>query len=327
MKKKQSMQYMPGLDGLRAVAVIAIIIFHLNPKLLPGGFLGVDTFFIISGFLITTILLTEFRQTGTINFVQFWTNRFKRLFPAVFFMIITVFCYCLFFKEHLLVQLKADIIAALLYVSNWWYIFDKVDYFHSFDPRPLQHLWSLAIEEQFYLFFPLVLYVMLAVRSKKIAMLFFTLLMLCSMIWMLTLYHPGVQISRLYFGTDTRLQTLILGVLLAFIWPVHRLKSKPSRLAALSVSIIGLLGFIILIYAFFTIHEDHPFLYQGGFFIVGCITLFVIAASVFKTSWLAKLLSNAASCDDWTIFIQPVFMAFSSDYTAAWRSLSSFIYL
>lgn len=291
MKNNQHLKYMPGLDGLRAFAVIAIIIFHLNPNWLPGGFLGVDTFFIISGFLITTILLREYKKNGRINLKSFWLKRFKRLFPAVFFMILVVFNFVLIFIPELLEQLKSDIIAALFYVSNWWYIFDEVDYFASFNPRPLEHLWSLAIEEQFYIFFPLVMMVMLSLKSKKVPFIYFSVLALCSGLWMVLLYHPSVQISRLYFGTDTRLQTIILGVLLAFIWPVDRLKVNPGRLIVFLISLFGICGLVTLFYLFFKVSETSSFLYQGGFFIIGLITLVIIASSVHPNSLLMRFLS------------------------------------
>lgn len=291
MKNNNHISYMPGLDGLRAIAVIAIIAFHLNASWLPGGFLGVDTFFIISGFLITTILLNEYRTTGTIDFKQFWWKRIKRLFPAVFFMLIIVFNYCLFFEPKMIHQLKQDSLAAFLYLSNWWYIFDHVDYFHSFDPRPLQHLWSLAIEEQFYLFFPIVLFIMLSLRSKKLIFIFFLLLALCSSFWMSMLYHPGVQITRLYFGTDTRLQTILLGVMLAFLWPVHRLKRNSSPVVNIVVSLAGVISIALLFYSFFHFSESSSSLYQGGFFTLGIVTLIIIASSVHPNSLLKHILS------------------------------------
>ncbi|ULG72065.1 acyltransferase family protein [Macrococcus brunensis] len=288
---KKDTQYLPGLDGLRAIAVIAIIIFHLNPKFLPGGFLGVDTFFIISGYLITTILLKEYRETGSVNLFKFYTKRIKRLFPAIWFLLVTLFAYCLLFEQSILHQLKKDIIAAFFYVSNWWYIFDKVDYFQALEPRPLQHLWSLAIEEQFYIFFPLILLVLLKKFSRRTAIITFTVLAVISAIWMAVLYHPGMQVSRLYFGTDTRLQTMLLGVLLAFIWPAFRLKREVPPAMRVTISAIGIINFVILLISFTQITEATGFLYQGGFFILGLITISTIASCVHPGSLLKQLLS------------------------------------
>ena len=142
-------RYLTGLDGLRAIAVIAIIIYHLNPLWLPGGFLGVDTFFVISGYLITSLLIHEYQSKGSIDLIAFWIRRIKRLIPAVFFLIGVVILYTLIFEPQMIKTIKHDSLAALFYVSNWWYIFEDVSYFEASEPKPLMHLWSLAIEEQF----------------------------------------------------------------------------------------------------------------------------------------------------------------------------------
>ena len=166
---KIKMRYMPGLDGLRAIAVLGIIIYHLNRKWLTGGFIGVDTFFVISGYLITSLLLREYEEKGIINLKQFWIRRIKRLLPAVIALLITVGIATLLFEPRQIIRVKHDIIAALFYVSNWWYIAKDVNYFEQFSFMPLKHLWSLAIEEQFYLFFPFVL-VILLLTIKNIVM-------------------------------------------------------------------------------------------------------------------------------------------------------------
>ncbi|RIM18728.1 acyltransferase, partial [Staphylococcus chromogenes] len=166
-KPVHAQRYLPGLDGFRAIAVIAIIIFHLNPQWLPGGFLGVDTFFVISGFLITSLLITEYDKTGKIDLPAFWLRRVKRLIPAVLFMLAVVLTYTLIFEPSIILALKKDAIAAIFYVSNWWYIAQDVDYFNQFSIAPLKHLWSLAIEEQFYLFFPFILYMIFKFGKRQ----------------------------------------------------------------------------------------------------------------------------------------------------------------
>lgn len=285
-------KYFPGLDGLRAIAVIAIIIFHLNPKWLPGGFLGVDTFFIISGYLITTLLYKEYEKTGSINLVQFWYKRIKRLLPPVLFMMFLVVQYIIFFERDLLFQVKKDMFAALLYVSNWWYIFDGLDYFQSLDPRPLKHLWSLAIEEQFYLLFPFILLMLFKYLKKKsnILMLFF-IISLISMGIMWVLYDPAESISRIYFGTDTRLQTLLLGAMLALLWPAHKLKENPPKTIVWLIDIIGIIGGIFLIRSFFVFTEHSASVFQGGLYILGIFTLLFIMATVHPDTLLSKILS------------------------------------
>ncbi|PWZ93208.1 acyltransferase, partial [Staphylococcus pseudintermedius] len=139
-RKPINPRYMPGLDGVRAVAVIAIIIYHLNPQWLSGGFLGVDTFFVISGYLITSLLLTEYHNTGKIELMSFWLRRVKRLIPAVLFLVMGVIVLSLIFMPTEIQKVRADSIAAIFYVSNWWYIMQNVDYFEQFAVQPLKHL-------------------------------------------------------------------------------------------------------------------------------------------------------------------------------------------
>lgn len=283
-------KYLPGLDGIRAIAVIAIIIFHLNPKWLPGGFLGVDTFFVISGYLIAMLLINEYEKTGTINILQFWIRRMKRLFPPVLFMILIVIQYIIFFDQSLLYQLKKDVIAALLYISNWWYIFDGLSYFESFEARPLEHLWSLAIEEQFYLLFPLILILMLNKWSKKNILLLFFVVSILSAILMSTLYDPAANVSRIYFGTDTRLQTLLLGVMCAFIWPAFKLKRDAPRILVVIIDFLGFIGLIVLMYSIYKLSEHSAFLFNGGFYVLGIFTLLIIMAAVHPSSIMSRLL-------------------------------------
>ena len=151
VRKQYKTRYMPGLDGLRAIAVIAVIIYHLNPQVLSGGFLGVDTFFVISGFLITSLLIHEYNETGRIDLKNFWIRRFKRLIPAVVFLLMVLVSYMSVFHLERLMAIKSDVIAALVYMSNWWFIIEDVSYFEALEANPLKHLWSLAIEEQFYI--------------------------------------------------------------------------------------------------------------------------------------------------------------------------------
>lgn len=181
LNKTYKPHYLPGLDGLRAIAVIGIIIYHLNTKWLSGGFLGVDTFFVISGYLITSLLLSEYYRNNSINLVNFWLRRFKRLIPAMMFVVTVVLIYTLLFKPELIISIKHDAIAALFYVSNWWYIIQDVDYFNQFAVAPLKHLWSLAIEEQFYLFFPFILLGLLKFFKKRTTMIILLIISLLSL--------------------------------------------------------------------------------------------------------------------------------------------------
>ncbi|HHU6751351.1 TPA: acyltransferase family protein [Staphylococcus pseudintermedius] len=292
-RKPISPRYMPGLDGIRAVAVIAIIIYHLNPQWLPGGFLGVDTFFVISGYLITSLLLTEYHNTGKIELTSFWLRRVKRLIPAVFFLVMGVLVLTLIFMPAEIQKVRADSIAAIFYVSNWWYIMQNVDYFEQFAVQPLKHLWSLAIEEQFYLVFPIVLLSLLSfIRRLKPMRIIFLILLVISMITMMVLYVPNENVARVYFGTDTRLQTLLMGVLLALVWPPFQLKAKVNRQMRTIIDTAGVVGLAILFICFKFVSETNSFLYYGGFFLISAVTLLVIASSVHPSGYFAKFLGN-----------------------------------
>lgn len=287
------MRYMPGLDGLRAIAVLGIIIYHLNKQWLTGGFLGVDTFFVISGYLITSLLLKEYDDTGIIKLKSFWICRLKRLLPAVIVLLMVVGTATLLLKSDNIIRVKHDIIAAIFYVSNWWYIAKDVNYFEQFSFMPLKHLWSLAIEEQFYIFFPVILVTLLLTIKKryKIGFIFWGVSII-SLGLMMFIYSINGDHSRVYFGTDTRLQTLLLGVILAFLWPPFKLKNDPPKVVKYVIDSIGSLSFIVLILLFFIINDETNWIYDGGFYLISILTLFIIASVVHPSTWIAKIFSN-----------------------------------
>lgn len=287
------MRYMPGLDGLRAIAVLGIIIYHLNKQWLTGGFLGVDTFFVISGYLITSLLLKEYDDTGIIKLKSFWIRRLKRLLPAVIVLLMVVGTATLLLKSDNIIRVKHDIIAAIFYVSNWWYIAKDVNYFEQFSFMPLKHLWSLAIEEQFYIFFPVILVTLLLTIKKryKIGFIFWGVSII-SLGLMMFIYSINGDHSRVYFGTDTRLQTLLLGVILAFLWPPFKLKNDPPKVVKYVIDSICSLSFIVLILLFFIINDETNWIYDGGFYLISILTLFIIASVVHPSTWIAKIFSN-----------------------------------
>ncbi|QLK85689.1 acyltransferase family protein [Staphylococcus sp. 17KM0847] len=286
-------RYLPGLDGLRAISVIGIIIYHLSAQWLPGGFLGVDTFFVISGYLITSLLLFEYDNYGRIDLITFWIKRFKRLIPAMLFVVLISVIYVVFFEPEILKAIKGDAVAALIYVSNWWYIFQDIDYFDQFKPMPLKHLWSLAVEEQFYIFYPLVLLSLLKVLKKKKWVVWTLLIIsLLSAAWMFYLSMPDANNSRTYFGTDTRLQTLLIGVIFAFLWPAFKLKAKPSMVSRSIVDILGSSALVGLLVLFVIVNEQQYWLYSGGFYAISLLTLLIIASVVQPQGLLAKAMGN-----------------------------------
>ncbi|HDD6426214.1 TPA: acetyltransferase [Staphylococcus aureus] len=288
--KYKKMRYMPGLDGLRAIAVLG---YHLNKQWLTGGFLGVDTFFVISGYLITSLLLKEYDDTGIIKLKSFWIRRLKRLLPAVIVLLMVVGTATLLLKSDNIIRVKHDIIAAIFYVSNWWYIAKDVNYFEQFSFMPLKHLWSLAIEEQFYIFFPVILVTLLLTIKKryKIGFIFWGVSII-SLGLMMFIYSINGDHSRVYFGTDTRLQTLLLGVILAFLWPPFKLKNDPPKVVKYVIDSIGSLSFIVLILLFFIINDETNWIYDGGFYLISILTLFIIASVVHPSTWIAKIFSN-----------------------------------
>src|SRR5262245_56508026 len=160
--------YLPGLDGMRALAVLAVMIYHANPTWLPGGFLGVEVFFVISGYLITLLLISEHEQHGRVSLGHFWLRRARRLLPALFTMMTALVVYTAFFKSEALGQLRGDVIAGFFYVSNWYQIWIGAGYTAAEDFVPLRHLWSLAVEEQFYLLWPLLMAFLLARKGRRI---------------------------------------------------------------------------------------------------------------------------------------------------------------
>ncbi|MGD0765697.1 MAG: acyltransferase, partial [Dehalococcoidia bacterium] len=213
--------YRPGLDGIRALAVAAVLAYHADFPWARGGFLGVDAFFVLSGYLITTILLTEWNARGGIGLLAFWTRRARRLLPALYLMLIGVAIYAVFMASPLeLDKIRGDALATIAYVANWRPIFTGASYFDRFSiPSPLNHTWSLAIEEQYYLIWPLLLLFLLRVRRlTPNALLAVTLAMAAaSAILMGALFQPGHDPSLVYYGTDTRAQSLLVGAALAML--------------------------------------------------------------------------------------------------------------
>jgi peptidoglycan/LPS O-acetylase OafA/YrhL len=198
--------YRPGLDGLRALAVLAVIVFHAEDDWLSGGFLGVDVFFVISGYLICQLVLAEHDRSATVSFIGFWGRRARRLLPALYALLLGVTLAALTFARDTAEGLFGDVLAALAYVSNWWLIVGDDTYFETFGRPPLlRHLWSLAVEEQFYLLFPIAMAGLLRVwrRWRPPVAIAAGIGAIASTLWMAWLYTPGDDPSRVYYGTDT----------------------------------------------------------------------------------------------------------------------------
>ena len=222
-------RYLPALDGLRALAVLAVVLYHLNLPWIQGGLLGVTMFFVISGFIITRLLLAEIDRSGTIDFKGFWTRRVRRLVPASLAVVVVTAALCTLFNHVMLTKMRTDLLPSLLLFNNWWQVLQNTSYFDALgDPSPLKHFWSLAIEEQFYLVWPLLLLLLSSLRLGRPAQRRVVLgLAAASAVACAVLYDPAVDPSRIYYGTDTRAFSLLLGVWLALI-PEDSL--SPARL-------------------------------------------------------------------------------------------------
>lgn len=290
MTRKAS-HYMPGLDGLRALAVLAVVAYHLNLAFAPGGLLGVDVFFVLSGYLITDILIDRWQETGRFGVRDFWMRRARRLLPALFTMLGAVVAYLLVFDRARLASLWGDLAAAMLYLSNWWLIFHHVSYFVSFGPpSPLGHLWSLAVEEQFYLVWPLLLALGLRHVPQKWALtgLILTAATM-SAVAMALLYQPGMDPSRVYYGTDTRAFSLLIGAALAVVWQSRRLSPTLAKGRRLALDLSGALalGLVLLMIVWTNEYED--FLYRGGLVCLSLAAAVVVATLAHPASRLARV--------------------------------------
>ena len=212
-------RYIPALDGLRTLAVVAVVLYHLNLTWAQGGLLGVTVFFVLSGYLITRLLINEVSKTGCIDLKSFWIRRIRRLFPAVVTVVVVTCALCTIFNHVMLTKMRPDILPSLLFFNNWWQIAQDVSYFNALgDPSPLTHFWSLAIEEQFYLVWPPLLLAMVSMHMSKPNTRRVVLgLAAVSALAMVALYNPAADPSRVYYGTDTRVFSLLLGAWMAFI--------------------------------------------------------------------------------------------------------------
>jgi peptidoglycan/LPS O-acetylase OafA/YrhL len=297
-------RYLPGLDGLRALAVLAVVAYHLGLSWAPGGLLGVGVFFTLSGYLITDLLLGQRARTGSLQLVDFWLRRARRLLPALFVMLAVVTAWVALLYRSQLGALRGAVAASVAYVSNWYLIGQHSSYFARFGPpSPLGHLWSLAVEEQFYLVWPwlLALGLYLSARLARLrrgtgtraapgaaaglgaggryGLAAVTLLLAAgSALAMAAFYHPGYDPTRVYDGTDTRAFALFIGAALAFVWP-----SRPPRRDAGAVSRwcldgVGVVGLLVIGALIWRTTEYSAFMYRGGLAVLSLATVLVVAA-------------------------------------------------
>jgi peptidoglycan/LPS O-acetylase OafA/YrhL len=283
----RSERYMPGLDGLRAVAVLAVVAFHLGFEWAPGGLLGVGVFFTLSGYLITDILLNQLARRGHIKLLSFWAARARRLLPALFLMLAVVVAWVTLLGPPQSPKFRDSVLPAIFYVSNWWLIFEQVSYFADFaPPAPFNHLWSLAVEEQFYIVWPFLLLagtklvretpLPSGIRPRLAALT--AGLAVVSAVVMAVLYEPSLDPSRVYYGTDTRAAELLVGAALAMVWPSRKLTRAVTAGARRLLDGMGVVGLAVILLMVWRTSQYDSFLYRGGFLLLALATALLVAA-------------------------------------------------
>ena len=329
MGKKR--RYITGLDGIRAIAVIMVLAYHLKLALFKSGFLGVTVFFVLSGYLITGILISEVEEEGTIDLKNFWLRHIRRLVPAVMSMAVVIIFVSAVVNRVIFTKGCKDFLASVLGFNNWWQIFNKVSYFEAAGvPSPFTHCWSLAIETQFYLIYPLILlgiYKLVKSRGEgraKRGLLFAgvtLLLALISVILMIVLFDPQQDASRVYYGTDTRAFSLLFGALLAILWDYRMV---PRRLSASVNMVLGSVSFAVLLVMTIAINGSSNFWYRGGQFVGTILTVLVIYTVSGRKTWLSRFLSNPVlkwiGDRSYSIYLwhYPIILLISKGIKASW---------
>ncbi|MFQ8629354.1 MAG: acyltransferase family protein [Dorea formicigenerans] len=329
MGKKR--RYIKELDGIRAIAVIMVLAYHLKLALFKSGFLGVTVFFVLSGYLITGILISEVEEEGTIDLKNFWLRRIRRLVPAVMSMAVVIIFVSAVVNRIIFTKGCKDFLASVLGFNNWWQIFNKISYFEAAGvPSPFTHCWSLAIETQFYLIYPLILlgiYKLVKSRGEGRAnrgLLFAgvtLLLALISVILMIVLFDPQQDASRVYYGTDTRAFSLLFGALLAILWEYRMV---PRRLSASVNMVLGSVSFAVLLVTTIAINGSSNFWYRGGQFFGTILTVLMVYAVSGRKTWLSRFLSNPVlkwmGDRSYSIYLwhYPIILLISKGIKASW---------
>lgn len=293
MEKKiqKKRKYIKEIDGLRALAVIMVLAYHLKIPFAKSGLLGVTVFFVISGYLITGILINEIEESGGVDLKNFWLRRIRRLLPAVLSMAVVMIFVSAVVNRVVFTKGCNDLLSAVFGYNNWWQIFRKVSYFENAGaPSPFTHCWSLAIETQFYLIYPILLILLSKARNRgKVFAAVTAVLAMISVVLMGVLYSPDGDPSRVYYGTDTRAFSLLIGALAAIQKEYHIIKVK---LRGKLWAVIGSISVLILIGMMMLISSYSSFLYYGGQAIVSVLAAFVVYAVTVSRSLLNIILGS-----------------------------------
>ncbi len=293
-----SLPYRPAIDGLRAFAVLSVIAYHVFPTVMPGGWFGVDVFFVISGFLITSLLLAEHRRRrGRINLLGFWMARVRRLLPALFLVLAAVLAAATFLTlPGRTGNVAGDVLATLGYVANWRFVLGDEAYFGQVaSPSPVRHAWSLAVEEQFYILYPLLLIGLLALTRRRTTLVWVLVgLSAVSALLMILLHEPGLDPSRVYYGTDTRAHQLLVGAAVAAL-----LSGGPGSIArqhARTIDLwcrrLGIPALLVVLSTFWWAGRAQSMLFEGGAVVLSVlICIVLVAATSPSVSWLQRVLS------------------------------------
>jgi len=298
MSTPRGIRYIPAIDGLRAVAVIAVMLYHLGFTWIPGGFLGVDLFFVISGYVITRLLLDSIQRSGGLDLRAFYKARIRRLFPPLVFMIFVTIVYISIWAPETMRRFISDSPFALLGGMNWWLVFRQTDYFDTISRPPLlQHTWSLGVEAQFYLIWPLILLLVLRQFGKaKIPGAALIIAAFSGIALLLVSYEVDAantsQVSHVYFGTDTHSIGLFLGAALAVSWVPQNLQEQVNRRAQDFIDGIGVIGFVGLLGVFLLVNESDPTLYKLAFPLAGIFGCAILTSIVHPASRFAPILSS-----------------------------------
>jgi peptidoglycan/LPS O-acetylase OafA/YrhL len=298
MAANRGIQYIPAIDGLRALAVIAVMLYHLGFTWIPGGFLGVDLFFVISGYVITRLLLDSIEQSGGLDLRGFYLARARRLLPALIFTVTTTTIAIGIWAPDTIKRLLTDMPFSLTGTMNWWLVARHQDYFESIGRPPLlQHTWSLAVEAQFYLLWPLILYFILKRLGKKRIPIAALVIAAASGVTLLLVSFSldasnASKVSHVYFGTDTHSIGLFLGAALAVSWIPQNFTTNVSKKAQDFIDGIGVFGFIGIIATFLLIDETKPTLYKIAFPLAGIFGASIIMSVVHPASRFAPILQN-----------------------------------